>query len=160
MDSAERPVVDVLPELRIQVRPVTTLVERLAPHLYGVIMHPGDEQTEPFPVMSPLAGMSAVTMPKGMAEDVAEENGLPHTDFARLWLEAVIALIESEGVTLIDNDKLADLQAAAAAKEHRRNELLQFHTPCGASIRAMARGFDTGHVELPCSMVNHECKAH
>ena len=131
-----------------------------APHLYGVLLHPGDDKTEPFPLASPLAGLQTSTMPKGMAEDIAQRNGLPSTNFALIWLEAAVHLVEQVcEVTLVSNDELADLKAAAAVKERRRNEMLTFTTPCGAELRAMARGFDTGRVSVPCELVNHECGA-
>lgn len=143
---------------------MTTLAERLAPHLYGVIMHPGDADTEPFPVMSPLAGMSAVTMPKGMAEDVAEENGLPHTDFARLWLEAVIALIENEGqVTLVPNTELAErdaeLKHLREAAAPAINAIKRPKATCGAPAgRAIIRDLHTDEPTVPCSMIVHDCR--
>jgi len=139
---------------------MTTLAERISHHLYGPLIHPGDSKTEPFPIVSPLAGLQAATMPKGMAEDIAEKNGLPHTDFAKIWLEAVIALLQTEGgVELVDQNELADLRRAAQKQEHRRNQILEFHTPCGATIRAMVKDFDTDHPTVPCELVNHNCGA-
>lgn len=129
---------------------MSSLAERLAPFLAGTLIHPGTEDTEPFP-LAPLPIFQRQSMlPPGMAEEEAKQAGLPHPDFALLWLEAVITLIENEGhVTLVPNTELEDLKAAAAVKEHRRNEVITFHTPSGKQVRAMVRGFDTGHVELP-----------
>lgn len=129
---------------------MSTLAERLAPHLAGTLIHPGNDTTEPFP-LAPLPVFQRQSMlPPGMAEEEAKTAGLPHPDFALLWLEAVITLIENEGhVTLVPNDELADLKAAAGVKERRRNEVITFHTPSGKEVRGMARGFDTGHVNIP-----------
>lgn len=131
---------------------MTSLAERLAPYLAGTLLHPGDpdEGVEPFP-LAPLPVFQRQSMlPPGMAEEEAKQAGLPHPDFALLWLEAVIALIEVEGqVTLVPNTELVDLRAAASVGERKRNEVITFHTPSGKQIRAMARGFDTGHVNIP-----------
>lgn len=135
-----------------------TLAEQLAPHLAGTLTHPGDDHTEPFPLAPLPIFQHQAMLPKGMAEDMAKQAGLPSPDFAKLWLEAIIALIEDNGVTIIDNADLADLQAAAAAHEHRRNQTLTFHTPCGHTLRAMVKGFDTQNPTVPCELVNHECR--
>lgn len=136
-----------------------SLAERLAPHLSGALIHPGDGETKPFPI-APFPQFQAVTMPEGYAEDLAEQAGLPHTDFARIYLEAIISLLETQGgVELVDQNELADLRRAAQKQEHRRNQILEFHTPCGATIRAMAKDFDTDHPTVPCELVNHNCGA-
>ncbi len=133
------------------------LATQLAHHLTGVLVHPGDETTKPFP-LAPFPQFQTAQMPPGMAEDLAERAGLPSTDFARIWLEAIIHLIETEGgVELVDKAELADLREAAAEREHKRNQMLEFHTPCGATVRAMARGFDTTKAEVPCALVVHQC---
>ena len=136
-----------------------SIAERLAPHMSGTIIHPGDDDTPPFPLAPLPVFATQATMPKGMAEDMAEQAGLPHPDFARIYCEAWLALLESVGeVTLVPNDVLADLQAAAAAREHKRNQILTFTTPCGAHLRAMAKGSDTDKPTVPCDMVKHECR--
>lgn len=133
------------------------LVQRLAPRLATVLEHPGDEKTPPFPVI-PLPTFQTATLPPGMAQEMAEQAGLPHPDFARIYFEAWLHLLETEGdVTVIDNTELADLRAAAAAVEHKRDQPIVFTTPCGARLRAMVRGFDTQHPQVPCELVNHQC---
>jgi len=135
------------------------IAARLAPYMAQVLTHPGDGDTPPFPLAPLPVFATQATMPKGMAEDMAEQAGLPHPDFARIYCEAWLALLESVGeVTLVPNDELSDLRAAAAAREHRRNQILTFTTPCGAQLRAMAKGFDTDKPEVPCDMVKHECR--
>lgn len=136
-----------------------TLAQRLAPHMAGTLIHPGDEHTEPFPVAPLPAFTATATMPKGMAENMAQQAGLPHPDFARIYCEAWLELLTTVGgVELLDRQELADLRAAAATKEHRRNQMLTFTTPCGATLRAMAKDFDTDHPSVPCELVNHECR--
>lgn len=132
---------------------MTTLAERLAPHLYGPLEHPVHGV-----IMSPLAGMNAMTMPPGMAEEMAKEAGLPEPNIALLLLECVLHLLETEGVELVDKAAMADLRAAAEHNEGKRNQVLIFTTPCGAEMRAMAKGFDTGRPSVPCALVVHDCK--
>lgn len=126
---------------------MSELAERLSPLLYGAITHPGDANTKPFPVMSPLAGMQAATMPPGMAEDMAEKAGLPSTNFALIWLESVLHMVQTEGdVTLVSNAELADLRAAAATNEGKRNQQKDLHCRCGTKLaRLSIRDFDTEH---------------
>lgn len=126
---------------------MSDLAERLSERLYGVLTHPGDDDTPPFPVMSPLVGLQAATMPPGMAEQIAEDAGLPHPNFALIWLEAVLALVETEGgVTLVDNAELADLRAAAVSNEGKRNQQKDLHCRCGTKLaRLSIRDFDTEH---------------
>jgi hypothetical protein len=134
------------------------IAERLAPYLAGVITHPGDDQTKPFPLAAPPM-FKVAQMPAEVAKDMADQAGFPHADIPLIYCQAWIATLETVcNVTLIDNDELAELRAAAAVNERRRNEKLDFHTPCGMVVTAMARGFDTGHVTIPCEMVRHECK--
>lgn len=134
-------------------------LERLDAAMAGTLMHPGDEHTEPFPVMPVGLFQNQAIMPPGFAEDMAEKAGLPHPNFARIyrevWLHTLATVCE---VTLVPNDELADLRAAAAAQEYRRNQALDFQTTCGQTVRAMVRGFDTQHPQVPCEMVRHECR--
>ena len=136
-----------------------TLAQRLAPHMAGTLTHPGDDQTEPFPVAPLPVFANTATLPKGMAEDMAKQAGLPHPNFALIYCETWLALLEDVGeVTLVPNTELAELRAAAAQDEPRRNQVLHFNTPCGAQLRAMVRDFDTDHPQVPCELVQHECK--
>ena len=137
---------------------MTSIAARLAPHLGGVILHPGDDQTDPFPLAPPPMFKTA-QLPPEIAKDMADQAGLPHADFARIYSEGWIHTLETVcNVTLVDNDELAELRAAAQAQEYRRNQALNFTTPCGQTVRAMVRGFDTQHPTVPCEMVRHECK--
>lgn len=131
------------------------LAEKLAPKLPSLV-HPGDADVDPFPLIIP--SFQTATLPEGMAEDMAEELGMPSPDICLHFLEAVFHLVEVEGYSIVPTDEVTDLRAAAAVNERRRNAVVTFHTPCNAEIRAMARGFDTEHVTVPCELVNHKCK--
>lgn len=138
---------------------MTALAERLAPRLTGMMEHPGNESTKPFH-LAPLAAFQTATLPPGQAQQEAELAGLPHPNFALIWLEAVVHLLQTEGnVTLVDNAELADLRAAAAVNEGKRNRIIEFHTECGLpAFRVMVKGFDSDHPRVPCAAVaGHEC---
>lgn len=138
---------------------MSDLAERLAPHLTGMMTHPGDENTKPF-ALAPLAAFQTATLPPGQAQQEAELAGLPHPNFALIWLEAVLHLVQTEGnVTLVDNAELADLRAAAAVNESKRNAVKECVTTCGLpAFRIMIKDFDTDHPRVPCAAVaGHEC---
>lgn len=120
----------------------TDLAERLAPHLAGLI-HPGDDDTPPFPLILPT--FQASTMPEGLTEADAEELGLPTPNLAKLFLEAVIHLLQTTGgVELIDHAKAVDLRAAAATQEHKRQHTIDLHCRCGTLLgRISVINFDS-----------------
>lgn len=138
---------------------MTTLAERLAPHMAGSIWHPGDAETKPFPLVPPPMFRTA-TLPPGQLEEMAKDAGLPSPDFAKTYCEAWLHLVQTEGnVTLVDNAELADLRAAAAVNEGKRNQVKECVTMCGApAYRMTIRDFDTDHPRVPCAAVaGHEC---
>lgn len=135
---------------------MSSLAERLAPRLSSVLMHPGDSVTEPFPIAPLPIFQNQAMLPPGLADQEAMEAGLPSPDFARIYFEAWLHLL-SEEVALVPHDELADLRAAAVVREPKRNQMIEFTTPCGQRVRAMARGWDTEHPTIPCEMVRHEC---
>lgn len=135
--------------------PAEDLAERLAPAL-PTLTHPGDNDTPPFLLGGMIFARSM--LPPGMLEEEAKELGLPTPDFNKLVLEAIIHLLrEQGGVELVDKTELADLRAAAAVNEAKRNAALEFHTPCGTTLRVMVRDFDTQHPQVPCELVKHDC---
>lgn len=143
---------------------MTTLAQRLAPHMTGTLTHPGDQSTEPFPLAPIPAFTNTATMPKGMAEDMAQQAGLPHPNFALIYCEAWLALLENiGGVTLVPNAELAELRAELAQwraiAEPKANEMKTINAVCGAPAgRVMARGLHTDQPVFPCEMVIHDCK--
>ena len=143
---------------------MTTLAARLAPHMSGVLTHPGDDETKPFPLAPIPVFANTATLPKGMAEDMAQQAGLPHPDFALIYCEAWLALVEDVGgVTLIPNAELAELRAELAQwraiAEPKANEMKTPKAKCGAPVgRVMARDLHTDTPTFPCEMVIHDCK--
>ena len=118
------------------------LAEQAAPHL-ATLIYPGDQDTPAFPLNVPV--FQPHTLPEGMAQEEAEELGLPSVDFGKLFLQALFHMLDTQlGVTMIDAAELADLQTAASAKEHRRTEQLHLHCDCGTKLARLAvRDFDT-----------------
>lgn len=118
------------------------LAERVAPKL-GELVHPGDDNTPPFPLSLPT--FQPAVLPDGMAQAEADELGLPTLDLSKLFLEALFALMAREyGVSLVDTRELADLTTAAHAKEHKRTQQINLHCNCGQKLaRLMVQDFDT-----------------
>lgn len=125
-----------------------SLAARLAPHLASLV-HPGDADTPPFPLMLPV--FQTQTLPEGMAQDMAEQAGMPTPDLALHWLEAVLHLIESVGnVELVDKAELTRLRAATREREPKRNEIKPVHcATCNTVLfRCNIRDFDTDHPRI------------
>ncbi len=132
---------------------VDDLAEQAAPHL-ATLIYPGDNDTPAFPLNVPV--FQPHTLPEGMADAEAEELGLPTNNFGILFLKALFHTLTTQlGVTMVDAAELADLQAAAAKNEHKRNEVKRFYTACSAEplFRVMVKGFDTDHLVIPCEVV-------
>ncbi|GAS95479.1 Gp80 [Mycolicibacterium canariasense] len=125
------------------------LAERVGPRL-GELVHPGDADTPPFPLSLPT--FQPNILPDGMTEEEAEELGLPTMDLPKLFLQALFHLLQNGfGVTLVDSGELADLQAAAAVREHKRVEFKQFRFRCGAAaFRVAVENFDSDSPIIPC----------
>lgn len=118
------------------------LAEQAAPHL-GTLVHPGDQDTPPFPLSLPM--FQPATLPEGMAQEVGDEFELPLNDIPKVFLQALFHMLTTQlGVTIVDAAELADLQTAAAAQEHRRTEQLHIHCQCGQKLARLAvTDFDT-----------------
>lgn len=120
-----------------------TLAARLAPHL-ATLVHPGDADTPPFPLA--MAQFQTAQLPEGMQLEQAEEMGLPSPNLSLHFMEAVLALIEREGIELVDHTEMADLRAAAAAQESKRHQVIELYCHCGTKLgRLMVQDFDTEH---------------
>lgn len=129
------------------------LAEQAAPHL-ATLVHPGDQDTPPFPLS--IALFQPAVLPEGMAQEEAAELGLPSTDFGKLFLQAEFHMLREQfNVAFIDADELADLRAAAAVREPKRNEVKRFQFACGQpAFRVMVKGFDSDHPIIPCETDN------
>ena len=136
---------------------MTSIAERLAPRLPGLV-HPGDADTAPFPLM--LAQFQTAQLPEGMAQEIADEMGMPTSDIGLHFLEALFFAMEQEGLQVIDGAELADLRAAAAANETKRNAIKVFccETCDKALFRVMVKGFDTNRPTVPAAVKAHECR--
>lgn len=129
------------------------LAEQAAPHL-ATLVHPGDQDVPPFPLSLPI--FQPAVLPEGMAAEEAEELGLPSPEFGKLFLQALFHMMTTQlGVTMVDAAELADLQAAAATHEHKRNEVKRFQFACGQpAFRVMVKDFDSDHPIIPCETDN------
>ncbi|AAN12638.1 gp80 [Mycobacterium phage Che9c] len=107
-------------------QPVADFIRENLPHL----VHPGDEKG-PIPLALPMFRNSAI--PPEMAKDMADEAGLPSFDVAKLTAEALVALLEGNGWTIIRADELAQLRsdANAGVERHRRVEV---QCVCGVTL--------------------------
>lgn len=121
---------------RVTAMNLDDLAEQAAP-LLGTLVHPGDQDVPPFPLS--IALFQPITLPEGMAQEEAEELGLPSPEFGKLFLQALFHMLDTQlGVTIVDAAELADLQTAAAAQEHRRTEQLHIHCQCGTKLVRLA----------------------
>ena len=128
------------------------LAEILAPEL-ATPVHPGDDENPPTPLV--LGGIfGPYELPEGMTNEDLEEAGIPTPDTARLFLEFVFHIIETKaGCSIVDTRELADLRAAAASREHKRNEMKHFTFECGKpAFRVMVKDFDTDNPIVPCAV--------
>lgn len=125
------------------------LAERVGPRI-GELVHPGDNDTPPFPITLPT--FQPATLPEGMTTDEAEELGLPTLELPRRFLQALFHLLGTEfNVELVDATELADLQAAAATREHKRVEIKQFWFRCGAkAFKVTVENFNSDHPIISC----------
>ena len=92
-------------------RITTFLAERLAAGLW----HPGDPAKDQKPKLIPLPGLASSGIPPEMAEQFAQEAGLPSANVAQLVAEAIVNVIETDGETeMVPRAELQQLRAQAA----------------------------------------------
>lgn len=122
------------------------LAERVAPKL-GELVHPGDDQTPPFPLSLPT--FQPAMMPEGMAEAEAEELGLPSLDLNKLFLEALFSMLERDfGVVLTDATELAQIQAAAAQQVLKPNQAIEVFLRNEKIARLTVQGYDFTKLDI------------
>lgn len=132
---------------------MSSLAELLVPELSHPV-HPGDPDNpnaKPFPIH--LGGLfGPFDIPEGMSQEDLEEAGIPTPELAKMFLEFVFHIIETRGgCSIVSTAELADLQAAAATREHKRVEIKQFYFACNQpAFRVTVRDFDTDHPIIPC----------
>lgn len=89
-------------------QPVAQLIADNLPAL----IHPGDGKSGPIPLPLPMFRTSAI--PPGMAQEFAQEAGIPHFDIAKLTGEAIVALLEANGWALVQEAELTQLRTDAS----------------------------------------------
>ena len=78
---------------------MSRVVDLIAERLPTGLVHPGDENT-PAKVLA-LPGFANRGIPPEMAKQFADEAGLPPNDAPKVWAEAIVHLIESDGGCVI-----------------------------------------------------------
>lgn len=95
-------------------RIATLLTERLP----GGLWHPGDPAADQQPKLIPLPGLASSGIPPEMAEQFAQEAGLPSANVAQLVAEAIVNVIETDGASeIVPRVELEQLRARAAELE-------------------------------------------
>lgn len=123
--------------------PNTAIAELIAAKLPD-LTHPGTPGSGG-PILLPTATYRTAGIPPEMAQQFAEDAGYPTADITRLIAEAIVHLIETDGdSTIVRNSELADMRAATAAAEPRRNRHVKVRCHCGTQLfTANIRNFDT-----------------
>lgn len=122
---------------------IEDLAERAAPMLSTLTL-PSEGDNPPVPIS--VGGLfGPYELPEGLSEADREEMGIPAPDFPKLFAYALLHKMATElDISFIDAAELADLRAAAAANEGKRNAVKYFKDPSGKRLfRAMVRNFDT-----------------
>lgn len=83
--------------------------ELIAAHLAQGLVHPGDGK----PIALPLPMFQTSAIPPEMAEEFANQAGLPTADITKLTAEAIVHLLESNGLAIIDQAELDQLRTDA-----------------------------------------------
>lgn len=119
-----------------------SVIDLVAQALANGLTHPGDQKSGP--IALPLPMFRTASLPPDMAEQFAQEAGLPHADIARLTAEALVHTMENAGKGIVDTAELERLQAVDAAAEPQRHRDVDIHCRCGAKLlRANITGLDT-----------------
>ncbi|AVJ50741.1 hypothetical protein SEA_OGOPOGO_102 [Mycobacterium phage Ogopogo] len=110
------------------------------------LVHPGDENTKPFPILLP--GLRTISVPPELAGQFAEEAGLPHLDTPKLVAEALAAAITQNYVILTreEHEQLRQ-QAADAPTGHRVINIRT--TPTGPPVLSITIDKTSNDVVVP-----------
>lgn len=135
---------------------VVDLIAKALPAL----THPGDGK----PFILPLPMFRNSSMPSGMAEQFAQDAGLPDSDIAKLTAEAIVALIEND-YDMIPKGEAAQLRAQSTATETHRHRIVKVGCRCGQPLfnaNFTDYGTDTPKVHGPelikaLTRVNPDC---
>lgn len=107
-------------------------VELIATNLAQGLVHPGDGK----PVALPLPMFQTSAIPPEMAEEFANQAGLPTADITKLTAEAIVHLLEQNGLTIIDQAELDQLRtdATEVTARHRQPRI---HCRCGQFLMSL-----------------------
>lgn len=82
------------------------------------VMHPGDQaKNQPAKLLMPLPGFRNAGLPPEQAAHFAKEAGLPDNDAPKLYAEALVNAIETEGLELVARTELEQLRAQVATPQ-------------------------------------------
>lgn len=92
--------------------------ELIAQHLAKGLVHPGDGK----PFALPLPMFQTTALPPEMAEEFADQAGLPTANIPQLTAEAIVHLLEQNGYTILDSTEFEQLvlDATEITGRHRQ----------------------------------------
>lgn len=129
--------------------PNDRIVDLLASALPG-LTHPGKDGAGS--IQLPVAAFRAAnTLPPQIAEQFAQDAGLPSADMPRLFAEAIVYAIESGGdCEIVPRAEMAALRAnASATGKAAPLRQVEMHCNCGAKLfGAQLRDADTDKPKL------------
>lgn len=123
------------------------IVDLIAERLPTGLVHPGDENTKP--KVLALPGFAGRGIPPEMARHFADEAGLPPNDAPKVWAEALVHLIESDGgCVIVPKTEWDDVKAQSTAPD-ASSPVVAVHCSCNRSEPIMS--VSTGRVKVTTS---------
>lgn len=142
---------------------MTNPAELIETGLANGLVHPGDGKTGALAAALSIFRTSAI--PQEMAQEFAEQAGLPDPNIAKLTAEAIMHLLAENGLTVIAQADIDQLHTAAAATETHRHKNVRLGCTCGGDLIAgnfAGYGTDSPTVNGPAfikavSRLNPDC---
>lgn len=104
-------------------------MDLIAERLPTGLVHPGDENTKP--KVLALPGFASRGIPPEMAKHFADQAGLPPNDAPRVWAEAIVHLIESDGgCVIVPKAEWEDVQARSQTPQDASTHTVAVHCRC------------------------------
>lgn len=119
--------------------------ELIAQHLATGLVHPGDGK----PVALPLPMFQTSAIPPEMADEFANQAGLPSSDITKLTAEAIVHLLERNGLTILDSTELQQLRADATEVTGRHRQPRITCKQCGGFLMSLNIDADKPTVNGP-----------
>lgn len=107
-------------------RAVTLIAERLPAGL----LHPGDPDAHQPAKLIPLPGLASTGMPTDQAAHFAKEAGLPESDVPKLIAEAIVHMLETEGLEVVARTELEQLRAQVATPQEASPTMPAINVHC------------------------------